>query len=213
MGKRNKADNRTSSETSTSMTGDNEDDDRDEDNDSDKDEGEDEDEDDSDEDEDDRDEDDHDDSEPKDRCELSGNSVGIAKGGDDGTYSNAATPIAPVANEGDSTNGIDNNNGGPWGVNNTTGTAGGPTTPLATATTTPTPGGIAAALTPTRTTSTPTTTVGGIATTGGDLDMASCHDLQVLPVRWEEFYVVGPVGMFIIWLTISKLKIHSLNPL
>ena len=36
---------------------------------------------------------------------------------------------------------------------------------------------------------------------------------KVLPVRWEEFYVVGPVGMFIIWLTISKLKIHSLNPL
>ena len=63
-------------------------------------------------------------------------------------------------------------------VNNTTGTAGGPTTPLATATTTPTPGGIAAALTPTRTTSTPTTTVGGTATTGGDLDMASRHDLQ-----------------------------------
>jgi hypothetical protein len=234
-GKRNKADDGTSSETSTSTTGENEDDDRDEDNNSNEDEDErdedederdedederdedederdededehdedkdeldedkderDEDEDERDEDEDERDEDkdehdedkdeldedkderdeadrDDNDSEPKDRRELSGDSVGIAKGTGGGTYSNAATPIAPAANERDSASGIDNNNGGPWG-----GTAGGPATPLATATTTPT----AAAFTPTRTTSTPTTTVGGTATTGDDLDMASRHDLQ-----------------------------------
>lgn len=49
--------------------------------------------------------------------------------------------------------------------NNTTGTAGGPATPLATATTTTTPtaSGTAATHTP---------------TTDGDLDMASRHDLQ-----------------------------------
>ena len=136
----------------------------------------------------DEDEDNRDDSEPKghhepkDHRELSGNSAGIAKDGGGGTHGgNAATPIAPAANEGDSASGIDNN-GGPWGGNNTSGTAGGPTTPLATATTTPTAGGIAAALTPTtptRTTAfTPTITVGGTATTDGDLDMASRHDLQ-----------------------------------
>jgi hypothetical protein len=197
-GKRNKADDGTSSETSTSTTGENGDDDRDEDNNSNEDEDDrdedederDEDEDERDEDEDERDEDkdeldedkderdeavrDDNDSEPKDRRELSGDSVGIAKGTGGGTYSNAATPIAPAANERDSASGIDNNNSGPWGGNNTTGTAGGPATPLATATTTPT----AAAFTPTRTTSTPTTTVGGTATTGDDLDMASRHDLQ-----------------------------------
>jgi hypothetical protein len=119
-GKQNKADNRTSSKISTSMTGDNEDNDCDKDSDSDEDEGKDE------------DEDDHDDndSKPKDCRELSGNSVGIVKGGSGGTYSNAATPITPASNEGDSDSGINNNNGRLWGGNNTTGTAGGPTTPL-----------------------------------------------------------------------------------
>ena len=168
IGKRNKANDRTSSETSTSTTGDNEDDNRDEDNNSNEDEGEDK----------DKDDRDNNDSEPKDRRELSGESMGITKGRGGGTYSNAATPIAPAANEGDSASGIDNNNGRPWSGNNTTGTAGGPTTPLATATTTPTASGIAAAFTPTRTMSTPTTRVGSTATTGDDLDMASRHDLQ-----------------------------------
>jgi hypothetical protein len=106
-GKRNKADDGTSSETSTSMTGDDKDNDRDKDNDSDED------------------EDDRDDSEPKDHRELSGNSAGIAKGGGGGTYSNAATPIAPAANEGDSA-GITKGGGG--------GTHGNAATPIAPAT-------------------------------------------------------------------------------
>ena len=96
--------------------------------------------------------------------------MGIVKGRGGGTHGgNATTPIAPTTNEGDSASGIDNNNSGP-------------TTPLATATTTPTATGIAAALTPTTPTHTtaftPTITVGGTATTDGDLDMALCHDLQ-----------------------------------
>ena len=165
MGKWNKANNGISSETSTSTTNNNENDNHDEDKD-------------------DSDEDDHDNTEPKDHHKLSSNSVDIAKGRGSSTYNNAATPITPATNKGNSASGKDNNNNsGPWGGNNTSGTA----------------GGIATALTPTCTTaSTPTTS--------GNLDMVLHHDLQGASCMvggilcgWAHGNVTLPDKVYAVW--------------